>query len=121
VASVSLTFPQITTGGDTSVTLINPASVGSLPGGYELAGQGYAYDITTTAGYATPPPIILAFQVPNVDAATFSQLQVLHYVNGVPVNATSSRDATTSTIYASVTSLSPFVIAKLPFNAQVQQ
>src|SRR5262249_9503143 len=100
------------------VTLINPASVGSLPSGYQLTGAGYAYEISTTAQYQSP--ILIAFQVPNVDATTFLQLQVLHYVNGVPMNVTSSRDATTNTIYASVTSLSPFVIAKLPFNAQIR-
>ena len=118
-ASVSITFPQVTTTGNTTVTLINAASAGSLPSGYQLLGAGYAYEISTTAQYQSP--IVIAFQVPNVDAATFSQLQVLHYVNGVPTNVTSSRDATTNTIYATVTSLSPFVIAKSLFNAQVQQ
>jgi hypothetical protein len=134
IASVSLTFPQVTMAGTTSVTLINPASAGSLPGGYALPGAGVAFDITTTAAYPTPPGIVIAFQVPNVDAATFSQLQVLHYEcddmnqNCGLVNATCpsprlgpTPDPTTQTIYASVSSLSPFVLAKRFFNAAIQQ
>jgi sugar lactone lactonase YvrE len=132
VASVSLTFPQITVAGTTSVTLINPASAGSLPGGYKLTGAGYAYEISTTAVYPTPVPtppgIVIAFQVPNVDADTFSHLRVLHNVGGTLVDVTCpdpvpgpTPDATTQTIYASVSSLSPFVIAKTTSAAHVQQ
>jgi sugar lactone lactonase YvrE len=128
IASVSLTFPQVTMAGTTSVTLINPASAGSLPGGYALTGAGFGYEIETTAAYVTPPPIILAFQVPNVDAATFSQLRVLHNEGGTLVDATCpdprpgpTPDPTTQTIYASVTSLSPFVIAKTTSAAHIQQ
>ena len=126
IAGVSLTFPQVTMSGFTTVTLINAASAGSLPAGYALTGEGFAYEISTTAQYQ--PPIVIGFQVPNVDATTFSQLQVLHNEGGSFVNRTLSpgdagypANPTPNTIYASVTSLSPFVIAKLPFNAQVQQ
>jgi hypothetical protein len=132
VASVSLTFPQITTAGTTTVTLINPASAGSLPGGYELTGAGYAYEIATTAAYPTPVPtppgIVIAFKVPNVDADTFSHLRVFHNEGGTLVDATCpdprpgpTPDPTTQTIYASVSSLSPFVIAKTTSAAHVQQ
>ena len=132
IASVSLTFPQITMAGTTSVTLINPASAGSLPGGYKLTGAGYAYEISTTAVYPTPVPtppgIVIAFQVPNVDADTFSHLRVLHNVGGTLVDVTCpdpvpgpTPDPTTQTIYASVLSLSPFVIAKTTSAAHVQQ
>ncbi len=132
IASVSLTFPQITIAGTTSVTLINPASSGSLPGGYQLTGAGFAYEISTTAAYPTPVPtppgIVIAFQVPNVDANTFSQLRILHNEGGTLVDATCpdprpgpTPDSTTQTIYASVSSLSPFVIAKTTSAAHVQQ
>jgi sugar lactone lactonase YvrE len=115
-AVVALTFPQVTVAGTTTVTPIDPSSAGTLPSGYELTGGNLAFQITTTATYTTPPPIIIAFQVPSVDAATFSQLRVLHNEGGTLVDRTASNPApnpTTKTIYASVSSLSPFVIAKL--------
>jgi hypothetical protein len=135
VASVSLTFPQVTVAGTTTVTLTDPAYAGSLPSGFELTGAGYAYEITTTATYCTtnctypcPNPIIIAFQVPNVDAATFSTLTVLHNEGGTLVNRTIypgdpnyPANPAPETIYASVCSLSPFVIAKSKYKGQVQQ
>ena len=124
-ATITLTFAQITTGGVTSAMPIDPASAGTLPGGYELSGANLAFDITTTATYTTPPPIIIAFQVPSVDAATFLQLRVLHNEGGTLVDRTATDpfapNPTTQTIYASVLSLSPFVIAKFTLKAQVQQ
>jgi hypothetical protein len=54
----------------------------------------------------------------------FSQLRVLHSEDGTWVDVTATDpapDPTTQTIYGSVSSLSPFVIAKLKFSAQVQQ
>jgi sugar lactone lactonase YvrE len=123
-AVVALTFPQITVAGTTTVTPIDPSFAGTLPSGFELTGGNLAFQITTTATYTTPPPIIIAFQVPSVDAATFSQLRVLHNEGGALVDVTASDPApnpTTQTIYASVSSLSPFVIAKFTLKAQVQQ
>jgi hypothetical protein len=114
-AVIALTFPQVTVGGTTTVMPIDPSSAGTLPSGYQLTGGNLAFEITTTATYTTPPPIIIAFQVPSVDAATFSQLRVLHTEGGTLVDRTATNPApnpTTQTIYASVSSLSPFVIAK---------
>src|SRR5439155_25481493 len=100
---------------------IDPDSAGMLPSGYELTGANLAFEITTTATYTTP--IIIAFQV-SVDPLTFSQLRVLHNEGGTLVDRTATDPApnpTTQTIYASVSSLSPFVVAKLTLSAQVQQ
>jgi hypothetical protein len=123
-ATIGLTFPSITTAGTTTVTPVNPSSAG-----YALGGSSLAYDITTTASYPIPAPIppgiIVAFQVARpLDA---SQLTVFHNEGDNLVNVTCPNarpgptpDTTTNTIYASVSSLSPFVVAKLPFTAQVQ-
>jgi len=122
---ISLTFPQVTAGGTTMATPIDPNSAG-----YTLPGSSLAFDITTTAAYPTPvqlpPGIVIAFQVaPPLDP---SQLTVFHNEGGTLVNVTCpsprpgpTPDTTTNTIYASVTSLSPFVVAKVPFAAHVQQ
>jgi len=116
VASVTVgfNFPNITAPGYTYVTPIDPSSAGTLPTGYELTGVNLAFDIITTAQYT--PPVLVAFQVPSVDPTTFVQLKVLHNSGSGLVDVTASNpppDPVTQTIYASVTSFSPFVIAKL--------
>jgi len=121
VTDVTVTYSGVTAGGTTAVTLIDPSSVGPLPSGVT---SNLAFDITTTATYTTP--IIIAFQVPSLDATTFSQLRILHDENGTLVDVTIldgpfAPNPITQTIYASVSSLSPFVIAKERFRAQVQQ
>jgi sugar lactone lactonase YvrE len=124
-ATIALTFPEVSSAGTTTVIPVNPSSAG-----YTLPGTSLAFDITTTAAYPTPVPtppgIVIAFHVaPPLDA---SQLTVFHNEGGTLVNVTCpsprpgpTPDTTTNTIYASVTSLSPFVIAKVPFAGHVQQ
>ena len=112
-AVINVTFQNVTTAGYTSVTAIDPATAGQLPGGYQLAGSNLAFEITTTANYSGP--IIIGFQVPGVDAATFAQLKVFHDFGSGLVDQTATTpppDPVTQTISASVTSLSPFVMAK---------
>jgi hypothetical protein len=120
-AMITITFPNVTTPGYTSVTAIDAASAasaGGLSGVYELVGSDLAFEITTTATYtATDTPsgrIIIEFTVPGVDAATFWQLHVFHDFGGGLVDQTTANpaDAAPQTISAGVTSLSPFVLAK---------
>ena len=91
---------------------------GSLPPpppNFVLPAVNLAFEITATS---TPePPFIIAFQIPGVDLTTFKQLRVLHYVDGTPVDVTATDPAPnfdTQTIYASVSSLSPFALAAVP-------
>jgi hypothetical protein len=119
-AVITITFPNVTTPGYTSITAIDAASAaasaGGLSGAYELVGSNLAFEITTTAIYAATPttPIVIAFQVPGVDAATFAQLHVFHDFGGGLVDQTTANPAGSApqTISAGVTSLSPFVLAK---------
>lgn len=93
-----------------------------MPPGID-ATNALAFNITTTASYTTP--IIIAVQELSIsDQITFNNLQVLHWNGASWDNVTASdpaRDWTTKTIYASVSSLSPFVIAKETLKGQVQQ
>lgn len=115
-AVITITFPNVTTPGYTSITAIDAASAGGLSGAYELVGSNLAFEITTTAIYVATPttPIVIAFQVPGVDAATFAQLHVFHDFGGGLVDQTTANPAGAApqTISAGVTSLSPFVLAK---------
>jgi len=120
--NIDLTFGQVTQPGTTTVSHINPEYAGDLPSGYELAGANLAFEISTTATYQGP--ILIAFQV-SVDPTTFSQLRVLHNENGTLVDRTATSPApnpATQTIWASVPSLSPFVLATVrpAFAATVQ-
>jgi hypothetical protein len=130
-SAVDLTFPNVTAPGITTVTPINPAP--TPPPQFDVTDGNLAnraYEITTTVTYTASEtsPIIIAFQVPPAYAQTFSDLRVLHNEGSTLVDATCpvprpgpTPDPTTLTIYASVQSLSPFLIAKLKFKAQVQQ
>lgn len=108
---VSLTFAAVSDPGETTVTQIDPATLNTmLPGGFTLEG-GPAFEILTTA--TVTAPIQVCFDASWVtDEATFATLVVLHGEGGVLVDRTVSRDFATFTICASVTSLSPFVIAR---------
>jgi hypothetical protein len=139
--AVALTFPTATAPLTTSVTLDPTAP--TPPPNFELTGD-LTFDITTTT---TPtPPIILAFTVPSSDYDP-TTLKVMHYecppnpaADGIScgyvdrtIYPTASAYALTGpgdpgypsnpapyTIYGSVNSLSPVIIAKFKFKAQVQ-
>jgi hypothetical protein len=136
-SAVALTFADATAPGTTTVTSIDPGSVGPLPSEFELS-DSVGFEITTTVTYT--PPIIIAFQVsPDLYALG---LGVLHSECGnsgqsctegctegctlvpraiLPGDPGYPSNPAPDTIYASVSSLSPFVVAKLKFKAQVQQ
>jgi hypothetical protein len=127
--AVTLTFPEGTGAETTTVTPIASASPMPSPSEFQLGNPPLAFDITA---YPTPTtaPIIIAFQVPQsfLDqcGCDVSTLKVLHGTAFEDVtcpipNPGPTPDPTTNTVYASVSSLSPFVIAKLRYGAQVQQ
>lgn len=77
--TVQIEFENITAGGTTTITPIDPAQAGSLPGGFSLPGSNMAFDISTTATFVGP--ITVCFKVPSVtDPVAFSKLRVLHTV-----------------------------------------
>jgi hypothetical protein len=114
--NATLTYSNVTTTGATTVTPISPASAGAVPGGYEVLGANAAYEIQTTA--TVSGLITIAFKVPQVnDPTTFASLRILHGENGVLVDRTilapdsPAPDFASRTLYARVSSLSPFVLA----------
>jgi Beta-propeller repeat/WD40-like Beta Propeller Repeat len=118
LSGVNLTFAGVTAAGNTTATPIDPASAGQTPGGYTVDGGGPAYEVQTTASYTAP--IQVCFNVSAVnDPATFAALRVLHGEGGVLVDRTilapdaPAPDFASRTLCARVSSLSPFVIARL--------
>jgi hypothetical protein len=109
---VSATFTNVSTAGVTMVTPIDPNSAGQVPGGYQISGVSFAFDVTTTAQYSGS--INICFTVQSVtDPVAFANLRILHNENGILVDRTSSRYFPNKTICATVNSLSPFVLAQV--------
>lgn len=119
VGGTTIAFDTITSAGTALVTPISPESVdANLPGNYVIPGLDVAYEIQTTATYTGP--IVIALRVPNsVTSAQFAALRILHGEGGTLVDRTilspdaPAPDFANRTIYARVTSLSPFVIAQI--------
>jgi Beta-propeller repeat len=110
--TLSVTFPNIS--GSTTSTqptlTVTPLS-STTTANFYLSDNLGAYDISTTAVYSGT--VTLCFQALTVnDLATFDGLQILHVVNGTPVNIASSYDFSTRTICGTTTSFSPFVLVK---------
>ena len=113
VNNTTLTFDEVTAGGTTTVTPIDPATVGQVPGGFAVS-DSVAYEISTTATFTGS--VTLAFKVPGpISEADFNSLAILHNENGTLVDVTAStppRDYANLTIYAKTTSFSPFYLAR---------
>ncbi len=115
----NVTFAQVLGIGNTTFAAINPPSTaGTPPVGYTINGAGPAFDIATTATYASP--ITVCFTVSSVnDAAAFSRLRILHGEGGQLIDRTilapdnPAPDFATRRVCARVTSLSPFVTAQI--------
>jgi hypothetical protein len=125
--AVVLTFPNTTeTLTTTLVTAIDQYSVPPPPSNFELETATFPLAYEITADTPPTPPIIIGFTVPeSVYAQT---LRALHYENGNWVDSTIQpgdpnypSNPAPNTVYASVNSLSPFLVAKFRYAAQVQQ
>ena len=109
-SDLEITFEQVTAGGATSISAINPASVGLLSNGYQLFGSSVAFDINTTA--STQGSIAVCFNILSViDPSQFSHLRLLHLENGVLVDRTGGLDCSSKMICAVTPSLGQFVLA----------
>ncbi len=113
----ALNFDNISTPGNTVVTVLEPEQVPTVPSGFTISGSTLVYEIETTALFSGE--IVVSFDVPDVaDEAACSLLRVLHYTNGawdtsnnaVPVYNSAKKICTVS---QTVTSLSPFMITGL--------
>ena len=117
--TASITFPNVSNSNATvTVMPVNPATQTLTPTGFQLT--NLAFDVSTTAVFTGP--VTVCFSVPLLDAPTFASLRVLHYVGGVAIDQTilsgpNAPNPATQTICASVTSFSPFVLAKATFVA----
>ena len=104
---VSVTFSQVTTGGDTTLTVSTTPPHGP-PSGYRL-GDKY-FDISTTAGYVPPITIRISYNPADIHGNE-SQLKLFHEkAGGGWEDVTVSVDTVNHVITGTVTSLSWFAI-----------
>lgn len=109
-AGTLVSFSNVTTAGNTVAMPIDPASAGVLPEGFRMLVEPIVFDVRTSANYTGD--IEICFDVPNVnDPKLFAELVVFHNEGGALVDRTTSRDFDARRICATVTSLSPFVVA----------
>jgi hypothetical protein len=111
--NVTFNFANVTGSGTTNYVAINPTTTGLIvPPGYTIQANQPAYNITTTS--TTTGNIDVCLTVPNeFGQPQFALLKILHGEGGALVDRTFSSTYIQRQICARVTSLSPFVIAKV--------
>jgi uncharacterized repeat protein (TIGR03803 family) len=107
-APASVTFGEITLGGNTSISI--SATESEVPAGFSLGDPPRFYDITTTATFAGS--IIVCINYSGVSYQDESQVRLLHHEDGQWLDRTTSLDVHADVVCGSVTSLSPFVVVE---------
>jgi len=116
-ADASLTFAHVTTAGTTTVVPMPLPDASQLPSGFSIDGA-LAFDASTTAAFTGGVTVCFDVSSFSGDAAAFATLRVLHGEGSSFVDRTvlapaaPAPDFASHTICASVSSLSPFVIAR---------
>ncbi len=115
--SISITFPNV--GGTnpiTTITPIAPGSAGTAPNGFAYG--DFAFEISTTATFTTPPPVTICINLNTLALGSArllppaSRPRFIHIENGTPVNITTGYDEETNVLCGQTNSFSPFVIAE---------
>jgi hypothetical protein len=104
----SVIFSNVSSGGTTTATPIDPSSAGTPPAGYLSTGP--ALDISTTA--TVTGAINVCISVPYItDGAAFDKLKLLHLEGGTLVDRTTGKNSVEKIVCGSLPSLSPVVVA----------
>jgi hypothetical protein len=105
--TAAATFSNVTTPGNT--TIVPSVACASGPANFSVGtagGAGTCVDVSTTAVFAGMITITVSFNPANY--TNLAAVQLLHLVNGVWTNVTTSVNTTNDTVTGVVTSLSPF-------------
>ncbi len=108
----TITFDNVTSGGQTTVTsgTIGGGGGPPAPANFKLGNPPTYYDIATTATFTGPVTICISYagtSYPNP-----SKLKLLHFSAGSWVDVTTSNNTATQVICGTTTSLSPFLVAQ---------
>lgn len=104
---LTLTFPAVTSAGRSIIAFVDASFAAPLPGS---AYDWGAWDVTTSASF-TPPASVCVSLTNFVDAISWLPAYSLYHQEGAAfVDRTSSRDASTGRICASVSTLGRFAL-----------
>jgi len=106
-APATLTFSDVTEGGDTS--LETSPNGPPVPSGFQLGTPPTYYEITSTATFSS---VEVCIHYTGVSFRNEAQLRLLHFENGQWINVTTSLDRNADIICGLVTSLSPFALVE---------
>ena len=106
VSNVTLSFAQITSGGETAVTSFDNGT--PPPANFLITNPPQYYDIHTTALFNGSVEVCVTYDESAV--GNESNLHFFHLENGIWMDRTSSLDTQANVICANVTSFSPFAI-----------
>lgn len=115
---VTLTFPTVTEGGDTTLATSNS---GPPPAqGFQLGSPPTYYNLTTTAVYTGPITICINYS--GVSFNDPNELAIWHYdtTAGSWAELATTINTATTTACATTPSLSPFAVLEPAYAAQVQ-
>jgi hypothetical protein len=110
---VTLTFDNVTTGGETIVTTTDTGP--PPPSGFRFGSPTTYHDIATTAEFSGSIEVCIDYS--GVSFVDESLLSLYHLEAGVWGDVTSSLDTETDTVCGTVTSLSTFAVAEVQFPA----
>jgi hypothetical protein len=108
INGIVVTYPQVTKNGGT--TFYTSASGPPLPAGFSLGTPPVYYDISTTASFAPPANVCIAY-----DPARFTNpanVRLLHFENDAWLDVTISNNTTDYIICGQVSGFSPFAIVE---------
>jgi hypothetical protein len=111
LGDATITLANVSNGGTTTYQTLPTYQPGPMPFGFNS--PLHVADISTTATFSGGVNVCFNLQASEF-AGPFTQLRVLHLEGNDLVNRTTSANPNTRTLCATVTSLSPFVIAQNP-------
>jgi hypothetical protein len=103
---VTVTFGEVTSAGETTVTVVDPSQVPPIGNGTVAIG-GVVYEVQTTATFTGLVELCFSYAGINFGTAT---PRLFHFENGAWVDITTSVDPNTQTICGATTTLSPFAV-----------
>ncbi len=109
-----VTFEQVSEAGDTSITP-NP-EVPALPEGYTAL--GVSADISTTATCSGNMTLCFSYDDTDLSPAQEAKVKLLHWDGAAWEDATSALDTEANQVTGQAASLSPFVVAVAPLDAE---
>ena len=108
----SLTYSQVTSGGDTTITTSSSGT--QPPSGFKLGNQTIYYNISTTATFSGSFEICIQYDEATIQGSE-SRLKLMHFVDGQGwVDTTTSLDIVNNIICGQATSFSQFLMVTEP-------